>query len=257
MATPPSIDLEDFTCSICREIFENPVCLSCSHCFCHACLNGLKKSPTSSSSDLSSVPQSQSSTPTLIYKPKIHETNQCFGCAICRKESLGYLDCLDLVADLKTLETSCPQCKQSLLICNLRKHMEQCTQTKKKINVNDIKNIFNPDFLKQLSTPQVQALEKAREGENRSTFQCPYCVTANLAVEDLCKHIEENHLYEEPQRVCPICASMPWGDKHKLSANVYQHIVSRHRFSYETYVNYDQNEDDMIAEAVERSMLYY
>jgi hypothetical protein len=30
----------------------------------------------------------------------------------------------------------------------------------------------------------------------------------------------------------PICASMPWGDKERVSTNVYQHIVGRHRFDY-------------------------
>jgi len=161
-----------------REIFENPVSLSCSHCYCQPCLDGLKKSPSSSSSDLSPISPSQPSTPTLIYKPKVHEINQCFVCAICRKESLGYLDCRDLEADLKTLETSCPHCAKSFMLCNLRKHLEKCTPPKKKIDANAIKDIFNPKFLRELSEPQAQALEKARAGENRSTFQCPYCTRA-------------------------------------------------------------------------------
>jgi len=258
MATAPvPIDLGDFTCSICREIFENPVSLSCSHCYCQLCLNGLKKSPSSSSSDISSIPQSPQSPPTLIYKPKVHEINQCFVCAICRKESLGYLDCRDLEADLKTLEALCPHCTKSLMLCELRKHLEDCTPPKKKIDAKELKKVFNTDFLRQLSQPQAKALEKARGGENRSTFQCPYCTRANFTVEHLCKHIEKHHLEESPRRVCPICASMPWGDKNRASSNVYEHIVNRHRFDYETYVNYEQDEEAMIAEAVERSMIYH
>jgi hypothetical protein len=66
---------------------------------------------------------------------------------------------------------------------------------------------------------------------------------------------------------------MPWGDKNRTSRNVYEHLVGRHRFDYSmqksiflsfydelflgTYVNYEQDEDAMIAEAVERSMLYH
>lgn len=161
-----------------REIFEKPVSLSCTHCYCQGCLDGLKKSPSSSSTDLSSIPQSQPATPTLIYKPKIHEINQCFICAICRKESLGYFDCRDLEADLKTLEALCPHCAKSFMLCELRKHIENCTPPKKTINPDDIKKIFNPDYIKQLSESQTKALEKARGGQNRSTFQCPYCTTA-------------------------------------------------------------------------------
>jgi hypothetical protein len=121
----------------------------------------------------SSIPQ-PSSVRTLIYKPQLHENNQCFVCAICRKESLGYFDCRDLETDLKTIESPCPQCTKSLMLCELRKHLETCTPSKK-IDADAIKKIFNPDFLKQLSQPQAQALEKARGGENRSTFPCPYC----------------------------------------------------------------------------------
>lgn len=30
----------------------------------------------------------------------------------------------------------------------------------------------------------------------------------------------------------PICASMPWGEKDRVSRNVYKHILERHRFDY-------------------------
>jgi hypothetical protein len=258
MATA-SIDLGDFTCSICRDIFQKPVNLSCSHAYCQSCLDGLKKSPSSSdepSLENPSIPQT-SSTRTLIYKPQLHENNQCFICAICRKESLGYFECRELEADLKTIEAPCPNCTKPLMLCDLRKHLETCTPAKKKINTEEIMKVFNPDFFKQLSQPQAQALEKAREGENRSTFPCPYCNQQNFTVENLCKHMEQNHLDEHPSRVCPICASMPWGDKDRVSTNVYQHILGRHRFDYSTYVNYEQDEEAMLAEAVERSMLYH
>ena len=161
-----------------REIFEHPVSLSCTHCYCRTCLNGLKKSPSSSSTELTLTPQSQPTTPTLIYTPKIHETNQSFVCAICRKESLGYLDCRDLETDLKTLEAPCPHCSKPIMLCDLRKHLEKCTPPKKVVDANELKKVFTNDFLSQLSQPQAKALERARQGENRSTFRCPYCIRA-------------------------------------------------------------------------------
>lgn len=64
---------------------------------------------------------------------------------------------------------------------------------------------------------------------------------------------------------------MPWGNQYQQSSNVYEHLLSRHKFDYsrfctifgikikfdlflDTYVKYDQDEEAMMAEAIERSM---
>jgi len=63
---------------------------------------------------------------------------------------------------------------------------------------------------------------------------------------------------------------MPWGDKTMVSSNIYQHIKSRHQFDYgkstifiikfffiflDTYVNYEQDEETMMREALQASFL--
>ena len=75
----------------------------------------------------------------------------------------------------------------------------------------------------------------------------------------------------------PVCSKLPWGDKNLISSNVYQHIKSRHRFDYgkkknnqtsenvfffffrffllDTYVNYEQDEETMMREALQASLL--
>jgi len=55
-------------------------------------------------------------------------------------------------------------------LSELRKHSEICLPMKK--------NQINETLTKQLSETQAKALQKAQEGENRSTFQCPFCPRA-------------------------------------------------------------------------------
>lgn len=38
MASSSSLPEEDFSCTVCLDIFKDPVILSCSHSFCQACL---------------------------------------------------------------------------------------------------------------------------------------------------------------------------------------------------------------------------
>ena len=88
---------------------------------------------------------------------------------------MGYYDCRDIEADLKTIESPCPQCSKSLMLCDIRKHSDNCTPPKKTVSADALLKVFNPNFFQKLSEPQAEALQKARGGENRSTFPCPYC----------------------------------------------------------------------------------
>ncbi|CAF2969248.1 unnamed protein product [Rotaria sp. Silwood2] len=243
------INLEDFTCSVCREIFQTPVSLSCPHTYCQNCIIGLKKhsneSPPSESTPVSSLRSGS-----VSHSAHIHQPNQCFVCAICRKESLGYVRYRELEDQLNTCETSCPNCSLVFILSELRNHLETCIAIKKPDNT-----IEKPGLpMKQLSESQARALQLAQEGDNRSTFQCPFCPRANFSLAHLRQHIKKRHLAEDQRRVCPICSTMPWGDKNMVSSNVYRHIKSRHQFDYDTYVNYEQDEAAMMREALQASL---
>ncbi|CAM2711015.1 unnamed protein product [Rotaria socialis] len=229
MNNSSSINIADYTCSICREIFQSPVSLSCPHAYCQSCIIGLRKHPSTSTTSESNPVSSLRS-----------------------DKSLGFVRYRELENELNTLETSCSNCSTIFTLSELRKHLETCESTAAKVNRR--KSDSKP-IARHLSESQADALKRAQAGENRSTFECPFCARANFTLSHLRQHIKKRHLGEDQHRVCPICSSMPWGDKTMISSNIYQHIKNRHQFDYDTYVNYEKDEEAMIREAMQASLV--
>ena len=66
-----------------------------------------------------------------------------------------------------------------MTLSELRAHQETCVPEKKPVDLEEFrKTLGNPDIMRVLSNTQAEALEKAREGQNRSTFLCPFCAEA-------------------------------------------------------------------------------
>ena len=132
-----------------------------------------KPSPTSDTIPLSSL-RSESFSHSL----HLHQPTQCFTCAICRQESLGYVRYRELENQMNTLETSCPNCLIILKISELRKHSDNCLPSRREEQQQQRRPTNAEILTQQLSESQAKALQKAQEGENRSTFQCPFCPRA-------------------------------------------------------------------------------
>jgi uncharacterized CHY-type Zn-finger protein len=159
-----------------RDIFHSPVSLSCPHTYCQNCVLGLKK-PVFSTAPSDVTPVSSLRTGSFSHSSHLHQPQQAFVCAICRKESLGYVRYRELENQLNTLETTCPNCTSVFTLSQLRKHLEVCSPMRSSY-AQEKPESKPTNSSKQLSESQAKALHKAQEGENRSTFQCPFCPRA-------------------------------------------------------------------------------
>ncbi|XP_040187313.1 E3 ubiquitin-protein ligase RNF114 [Rana temporaria] len=163
-------------------------------------------------------------------------------CAVCRSRLTPGIKASDLEKQMRETHTSCKGCHSKMQLCNMRAHASSCSQYQNYV-MEGIKSV----------TKDKSA--HAKDIPNRFTFVCPYCQKQNLDQEGLVDHCRNYHHNDLTPVVCPICASMPWGDPGYRSANFMEHIRRRHRFSYDTFVDYEVDEDAMMREALVRSLM--
>jgi hypothetical protein len=87
---------------------------------------------------------------------------------------------------------------------------------------------------------------------NRSTFKCPLCSTSNFDRQGLLDHVQKFH--KNAQAVCPICVAQPWGDPNYVTG-LYGHLLKRHKFDYDTTVDYNEEEDEVLKRVLLESMI--
>lgn len=86
---------------------------------------------------------------------------------------------------------------------------------------------------------------------NRSTFNCPCCSEKNLSREGLLEHVKLKH--RNASAICPICLAQPWGDPNYIT-QLHGHLQKRHKFDYDTTVDYQDSEEAILQKILQESI---
>ncbi|XP_053770474.1 E3 ubiquitin-protein ligase RNF166 isoform X4 [Desmodus rotundus] len=186
-----------YSCPICLEVYHRPVAIgSCGHTFCGECLQPCLQ-----------VPSPLCPLCRLPFDPK-------------KVDKAAQVE-----KQLSSYKAPCRGCNKKVTLAKMRVHVSSCMKVQEQM-------ANCPKFVPVV--PTSQPIPSAVP--NRSTFTCPYCGARNLDQQELVKHCVDNHRSDPNRVVCPICSAMPWGDPSYKSANFLQHLLHRHKFSYDTFV---------------------
>ncbi|MBZ3878104.1 E3 ubiquitin-protein ligase RNF114 [Sciurus carolinensis] len=163
-------------------------------------------------------------------------------CGVCRSALAPGVRAVELERQIESTETSCHGCRKNFFLSKIRAHVATCSK-------------YQNYIMEGVKATTKDASLQPRNVPNRYTFPCPYCPEKNFDQEGLVEHCKLSHSTDTKSVVCPICASMPWGDPNYRSANFIEHIQRRHQFSYDTFVDYDVDEEDMMNQVLQRSII--
>ena len=128
-------------------------------------------------------------------------------------------------------------CGQIMPLNQYSLHSDNCAViiNKMKEEVKNKKIEINPD----------------KVGKNRQTFDCTLCNEKNFDRVGYIDHIKNRH--PNDRGVCAICKCQPWGDPN-YKTHIYGHINVRHKFDYDTVVDYNDDEDQILQKVLMESM---
>ncbi|XP_042558216.1 E3 ubiquitin-protein ligase RNF166 [Dipodomys spectabilis] len=204
-----------YSCPICLEVYHRPVAIgSCGHTFCGECLQPCLQ-----------VPSPLCPLCRLPFDPK-------------KVDKAAHVE-----KQLSSYKAPCRGCSKKVTLAKMRVHVSSCLKVQEQM-------ANCPKFVPVVPTSQ----PIPSNIPNRSTFTCPYCGARNLDQQELVKHCVESHRSDPNRVVCPICSAMPWGDPSYKSANFLQHLLHRHKFSYDTFVDYSIDEEAALQAALALSL---
>ena len=137
--------------------------------------------------------------------------------------------------DLLIVSIEC-ECKNKMFLNEYKNHSERCP-----IVLQNMKNQINKNNM---------VINKDKIQKNRQTFDCTLCKEKNFDRDGYIKHIQRYH--PNQRGVCAICKCQPWGDPNYIT-HILGHIEKRHMFDYDTVVDYNENEDEILRRVLEES----
>ncbi|XP_065065215.1 E3 ubiquitin-protein ligase RNF114-like [Rhopilema esculentum] len=219
----------DFLCSICREILKSPYKLPCSHIFCHDCIS-------MSSQD---------------------------SCPYCRQNfnPMQMRRAIEVEQKIKTESAKCEFCEEKILLRHMQHHLDDCGDSILAQKLDNALQMKGSKDVERANPSSELGMATGRSQSNQgqlktvpALFDCPCCSVRRLDRESLLEHVLAQHRTGILQVVCPICASMPWGDRNYKSVNFLAHINLRHQFDYDRFVDMNQNEDELLKNVIYQSM---
>ncbi|XP_032320464.1 E3 ubiquitin-protein ligase RNF166 isoform X1 [Camelus ferus] len=237
-----------YSCPICLEVYHRPVAIgSCGHTLQNyrSCGESLIYTPPAPCFSW------QNLTPLF---PVLRFCGECLQpclqvpsplCPLCRLpfDPKKVDKATHVEKQLSSCKAPCRGCSKKVTLAKMRVHISSCVKVQEQM-------ANCPKFVPVV--PTSQPIPSAVP--NRSTFACPYCGARNLDQQELVKHCVDNHRSDPNRVVCPVCSAMPWGDPSYKSANFLQHLLHRHKFSYDTFVDYSIDEEAAFQAALALSL---
>uniref|UniRef100_H3CFP4 Ring finger protein 166 n=1 Tax=Tetraodon nigroviridis TaxID=99883 RepID=H3CFP4_TETNG len=215
LAAPVESVESQFSCPICLEVYHKPVSIaSCAHTFCGECL-----------------------------QPCLQVTSPL--CPLCR-----------VPFDPKKVERSSSVEKQ------LASFKAPCRGCSKKIRRAALTSLSTVGlfFSKQIihCTKFTQLFPKMLLlkcfSKLTQTFFAAFTDVPSVRLSECYSFTRSTENTTASFLVCPVCSAMPWGDPSYKSSNFLQHLLHRHKFSYDTFVDYSIDEDAALQAALTLSL---